>query len=118
MATISGMQADDQPEPPRLRFLRRLVYVMTGLLLAGVIVAIVGIFVKLATGEPGGSDSDAPPYESTVPLAPGETLANSIVERGLIYLRVLDAASGTARIVVIRGSNGSKIGEVVLRPPP
>ena len=55
MATISGMQADDQPEPPRLRFLRRLVYVMTGLLLAGVIVAIVGIFVKLATGEPGGA---------------------------------------------------------------
>ena len=118
MATMSGLSADDQPEPPRLRFLRRLVYVLTGLLLAAVIVAFVGIVVKLATGEPGGSDSDASPYQSIVPLAPGETLADSFVERGLIYLRVLDAASGSARIVVVRGSNGSKIGEVVLRPPP
>ncbi len=112
------MPAEEEPEPPRIRFLRRLVYVLTGLLFAAIIVAITGIAVKLATGDPEGDRSDALPYESAILLAPGESLVDSLVERGLIYLRIVDGTTGGARIVVVRASNGARVGEVSLRPPP
>ena len=112
------MPAEEEPEPPRIRFLRRLVYVLTGLLLAAMIVAIAGIVVKLATGNPDAGRSDALPYESAVLLAPGESLVDSSVERGLIYLRIVNATTGGARIVVVRASNGARIGEVSMRTSP
>ena len=108
---------EEPPEPPRLRFLRRLVILLTGLLLAAMIVAMTAIFVKLATDSPGDAASDSAPYATLLPLAAGETLRQVEVERGLIYLR-LQAASGAARVVVVRAASGVVLGEVDAVPPP
>ena len=118
MATMSDMSTEGEPEPPRIRFLRRLVYVMTGLLLVAVIVAITGIVVKLVSWEPSVADSDTAPFASAVSLAPGESLADFRVERGQIYIRIDAEESDAARIIVLRASNGSRIGEVRLAPAP
>ena len=109
---------EEPPEPPRLRFLRRLVILLTGLLLAAMIVAMTAIFVKLATDSPGDAASDSAPYATLLPLAAGETLRQVEVERGLIYLRLQEAASGAARVVVVRAASGVVLGEVDAVPPP
>ncbi len=118
MATLSDMSTEGEPEPPRIRFLRRLVYVMTALLLVAVIVAITGIVVKLVSWEPSVAERDAAPFASTVSLSPGEFLADFRVERGQIYIRINAVDSDAARIILVRASNGSRIGEILLAPAP
>ena len=88
------------------------------LLIAAIMVALVAIVVKLAAGESEGTGASAVPYETAVTFLPGERLANSSVERGQIYLRLLNEESGAARIIVIRASDGMRIGEVLLQETP
>ena len=118
MATLPDMSTEGELEPPRIRFLRRLVYVLTGLLLVAAIVAVVGIVVKLATWETTVAESDAAPFVTTVPLSPGESLGDVRVERGQIYFRIEVENSDAARMIVIRASDGARIGEVRLAPTP
>lgn len=55
MATQGNSTPEDQPEPPRLRFLRRLVVVMTITMIAGLIVIITLMIMTFL-----GTRSDAP----------------------------------------------------------
>ena len=116
MATSTERTDDEAEAPLDLRFLRRLVMVLTGLLVAAIMVALVAIVVKLAAGESGGTGASDVPYETAVALASGELLVDSFFERGQIYLRLSNEASGAARILVFRASDGTRIGELLLQP--
>lgn len=110
----SGAAADR-----RLRRLRRLVTAMTAGLFAVMIITLTGIAFKLAQGpDDTGEGEAAAPYNTALPLKPGEIAVEMQADRGRLYLLLEDTAKGSARVLVVDPGDGSVEGEMRLAPIP
>jgi uncharacterized protein DUF6476 len=86
--------AQEPPEPPRIRALRRLVTALTLTMMGGIIV-IVGLLVWRLTPSPNG-----PMLPASIPLPAGETLTGYAQNPDWIVLITTDA-TGTQRLHLV-----------------
>lgn len=128
----ASTHSDGGEEPPGLRFLRRLVIVLTVLLFACLFIVVIAIVVGLAelgespSAHPSGqsttipSDSapavGTPVYARTIAIGANERVVETFVVGNRIHFRTADPATGRARMVTIAGDTGEVIGVIDLSP--
>ncbi len=101
----SGDGGQELPEPPALRRLRRLVTVLTATMIAGVIIIIALLVIRLAAFRP----TPAPALPPEVALPAGESARAVTLGRGWIAV-VTEDAQGAERIRVLDAATGAERG--------
>ncbi len=79
-----------------------------------VVVAIAVKLGELGGSVAGGASDGGVPWQSSVTLGDRERLVGASADRGRLYLHIEDAASGGARVVVVEGASGRRVGTVSL----
>jgi len=113
-ADISREPDGQETTPPNLRFLRRVVAVLTGSLVLGMIFVFGVVAVKLMSAADGvGAAPES--FRSELVLAPEETVADIHVGDGILVLSVESGSGDVERLMLVRIADGSRLGEIVLR---
>lgn len=105
----NGIPDDDLPEPPRLRQLRWLVNTLTITLIAGFLVVVAAIVIRLSRAPA------LPALPDAVAIPAGETAGAVTFGTGWVAVVTRDAA-GTERIRLFDSGSGAGRGSLEIRP--
>ncbi|MEM9011310.1 MAG: DUF6476 family protein [Pseudomonadota bacterium] len=101
---------DAPAEPAQLRLLRRLVTVLTSVMIVAVVTAVILLVIRLGPG------ADAPPVPDSITLPEGETAEATTIGRGWIAVVTVDRA-GQERIRIHHALTGAPLQTVEIARP-
>ncbi len=110
-AIKEAREEEDLPEPPKLRFLRRMVVALTATLMVGVLTIAAAIVITVSRDPAPAPLADGAELAERVTLPAKETLISATLSAGVLTvatrgpdgaetLRMFDASTGEARGVV------------------
>ena len=101
-ASLSGVDAEEFVEDPRMRRIRLLVSLLLIVMIAGFLTIVIALLLKL---------KDLPSI-GVAPLAPGETIASATSTADRISLTLINAETGRERVVILDAASFKPIAVV------